>query len=157
LACLSIGLGGYVSYTIGIAFTTRHIHLGYVPLVCLGLIILGGAILLGLVVVFLHLWWIKRFVTYAMVNGEILYLRARVLRGSEDDPVKVADLELATKEWSDKTSAWLSKHDYSSYAKFINDSGLVALQSNFKGRGADSCLCRIDIRMARLLDIAANR
>lgn len=156
LALLTIGLGGYVSYTVGRAFTTRPIHLGFIPVICLFLIIGGGLILLGLIAVFMHLWYVKRYLTRAAVRCESLYLRATILRKVGTNPDESADLDKRCKEWREETAKWLGKHDFAAYARFINDSGLVAAQGLLTDSIPDRLLAELDTRLARLLDIASS-
>lgn len=156
LFCLSVGVGGYVSYTIANAYTSKPvIHLGYVPTVCLCLTILGALVFLALVAVFLHLWWVKRYVTKAMITCEVYFLRARLTKDLISDDEEIADVIGSVKQWKDNTMVWLSKHDRAAYARFINSSGFLEKQQQLTGSEIDRCLIELDIMLTRLLDISA--
>ena len=157
LACLSIGLGGYVSYSIGIAFSTRHVHLGRVPEICGGLISFGALVLIALLGVFAHLWWVKRFIRDATIEGIILYDRARILRLSKPPTEDVTQLTNDVHKWTSNTRDWLSTHDPSAYAQFAKESGLMTLQSANSSDWVSLSLCTLDVHLARLNDIAGRR
>jgi hypothetical protein len=91
-----------------------------------------------------------------MIAADILYLRVRVIRSVGAEGGEAERLEKRVNNWREETARWLEKHDRNAYARFINDGGLVLVQGQLGNTTADRLIAQLDIRLARLLDIASK-
>jgi hypothetical protein len=89
-----------------------------------------------------------------MVTGDSLFQRVRVYHDLGDECTDLIELEKTCEKWRDDTLQWLYEHDRRGFALFGNDSGLIQIECLVTRGTGDRCLSLMDLRLARLRDIA---